>query len=119
MRWFDLAWRLGQLSLGRLAHQFDVWRWQLFQSLVCLLLAAVCGLAVLLLMTALAWLQWGQAHGLQVLSGLLLLYALMGWWFMRRAARWLGVSVVSPTPQACAAGGGCSACGAGANRASR
>jgi hypothetical protein len=118
MRWFDLVWRLGRLSLARAVHQLDVWRWQLFQSLVCLVLAAVCGLAVLLLMAALAWALFGELHRLEVLSGLLLLYAALGLWFKHRAARWLGVTGGRATR--CPMGRqGSAACGPGTCRDAR
>lgn len=103
MRWLDLVWRLAQLSLARATLQASRWRWRLFQSLVCLLLAAICGLAVLLLVAALALMLYWETHRHAVLAGLLLVYAMLGAWFMRRAARWAGVA--SPVrPCDCARG---------------
>ena len=44
-----------------------------------------------LLAAALALLLYWESHRYEVLAGLLLLYAALGAWFMRRAARWAGV----------------------------
>jgi predicted membrane-bound spermidine synthase len=101
MKWLDLVAQLAALSLARAAQQATRWRWRLFQALVCLLLAAICGLAVLLLAAALALLLYWESHRHEVLAGLLLLYAALGAWFMRRAARWAGVARFSE-PGACA-----------------
>jgi len=88
MKWLDLLWQLGEGAAWNVIQQMDRWRAQLLQSLLLIVLAAVCGLAVLVLTACLALLAYWDTHRYEVLWLLLLAYAGMGVWLIRRAGPW-------------------------------
>lgn len=87
MKWIDLLWRLVQVALGQWERDWARWRWQLLQSLLLVMLAAMCGLAVLLLAATLVMLMYWDTHRLEALCALVLAYAWLAVWMVRRAAR--------------------------------
>lgn len=110
MKWFDVLWRLGEGALWNMTRQLDRWRWQLLQSLLLVLLAAVCALAVLLLAAGLALLTFWDTHRYEVLWALLLAYGALALGLVRHAGRMVGHSVEyssSSTKHRCCAARGC------------
>lgn len=87
MKWLELVWQLGEAAASTLVQQGEQWRWQLLHSLLMIVLAAVCGLAVLVLVAGLALLQYWDTHRTEVLWVLLLGYAILGVWLAHRVGR--------------------------------
>jgi membrane protein implicated in regulation of membrane protease activity len=87
MKWWDILWRLGESAVWTWAQRLDYWRWQMLQSLLLIVLAGVCGLGVLLLSSALVLLAYWESYRFQALWGLLLVYAAMALYLVRRATR--------------------------------
>ena len=90
MKWFDILWRLGEGAVSNMTQQLDRWRWQLLQSLLLVVMAAVCGLAVLLLTALLALMTFWESHRYEALWILLLAYTAMTGWLVRRAGQLVG-----------------------------
>jgi peptidoglycan biosynthesis protein MviN/MurJ (putative lipid II flippase) len=117
MKWLDLVWQLGEAAASTLVQQGEQWRWQLLQSLLMIVLAAVCGLAVLVLVAGLALLQYWDTHRTEVLWVLLLGYAVLGVWLARRVGRVMTVPSRRSRRERCCScsepdarrGGGCRA----------
>ena len=87
MKWLDILWRLGEGAVSNVTQQLDRWRWQLLQSLLLGVMAAVCGLAVLMLTALLALMTFWESHRYETLWFLLLAYTGMTWWLVRRVGQ--------------------------------
>jgi uncharacterized membrane protein YqjE len=117
MKWLELVWQLGEAAASSLVQQGEQWRWQLLHALLMIMLAAVCGLAVLVLVAGLALLHYWDTHRTEVLWVLLLGYAGLGGWLARRVARVMSVPLRRSRRERCCAcseqdarrGGGCRA----------
>jgi uncharacterized membrane protein YqjE len=101
MKWFDLVWRLVEVALGQwvqdLTQDLARWRWRMFQSLLMVMLASLCGLAVLLLVAVLVVLAYWDTHRLEALSALVLVYTVLAAWMVRRAGRMMILPLASST----------------------
>jgi uncharacterized membrane protein YqjE len=99
MKWFDLVWRLVEVALGQwvqdLTQDLARWRWRMFQSLLMVMLASLCGLAVLLLVAVLVVLAYWDTHRLEALSALVLVYTVLAAWMVRRAGRMMILPLAS------------------------
>ena len=113
MKWWDILWRLSEGAVSNWVQQLDRWRWQLLQSLFMIVLAGVCGLGVLLLSAALVLLAFWESHRFEALWGLLLTYAWMAVYLMRRASR-LVSGASRPSPRRSSCDGCCSRSASGA-----
>ena len=117
MKWLELVWQLGEAAESTLVQRGEQWRWQLLHSLLMIVLAAVCGLAVLVLVASLALLQYWDTHRTEVLWVLLLVYAGLGVWLARRVGRGMSAPLCQSRRAHCDAcsapsarrGGGCRA----------
>ena len=112
MKWFDLLWRLAQVAMGSVQQELERWRWQLFQSLLLVLLTAVCALAVLLLAALLVVLTYWETHRLEALWSLLLVYSLLAVWMLRRAGRLMTRPPAAAYTSRRWGGDGCAGCSA-------
>jgi uncharacterized membrane protein YqjE len=115
MKWWDLVWRLAQLALGQAVQELERWRWHMLQSLLMVMLAAVCGLTVLLLAALLTLLTFWETHRFEALWALVLGYALLAAWLVRRAGRLMALPSATWASQRASGGAGC-ACRGGAVR---
>ena len=115
MRWLDILGRLvqgwAQDALSNAVQHWDRLRWQLFQSLLMVLLATVCGLTVLLLTALLVLLSFWDTHRYEALWALLLTYTGLAVWMVRRAGRLMAVVPAAAAPRGGACGGCCRASG--------
>jgi hypothetical protein len=105
MKWLDVLLQLGEGAAWNVVQQLDRWRWQLLQSLLMIVLAAVCGLVVLVLAACLALLAYWESHRFEILWLLMIAYAGLGLWLARRSASWGRRPL--PIPARCAA---CTSC---------
>lgn len=122
MKWFDLAWRLVEVALGQwvqdLMQDLARWRWRMFQSMLMVMLASLCGLAVLLLVAVLVVLVFWDTHRLEALSILVLVYAVLAAWMVRRAGR-IMILPLALSPSRQDGRDTCAACGSRSGRTCR
>lgn len=116
MKWWDLLSRLAQAAMGqwaeRLARDLEFWRWQLFQSVLFVMLASVCGLSVLMLVAVLVALTFWDTHRLEALGVLVLVYTVLTAGLVRRAAR----CMAPPMGPSAGRRSPCAACGGSPSR---